>query len=275
MKKSKNVIKRSLLPCVIACFFIGFTANAAQMDGKTNEGTQMQNGDQMGQMSQKMDKMGQQMGKMGKQMGKKMGQMGKDMEQKMGMQKGEKAQMHCCKETCDLTKAMRKLWEDHITYTRNYIISALGDLPDQNAIAKRLLSNQDDIGNAIKPYYGSAAAKKLSMLLRDHIVIATDVVKAAKEGNKDALDKAQKKWYGNADEIAAFLSSANPNWSKQDLTDMLYKHLDLTTGEVTSRLNKNWEADIKYYDKGHDHMLMFSDVLSQGIMKQFPDKFKK
>ncbi|WP_292533995.1 hypothetical protein [Methylocystis sp.] len=71
--------------------------------------------------------------------------------------------------------AMRKLWEDHITYTRGYIVSALADLPDTNAVATRLLKNQDDIGDAIKPYYGENAGKKLSTLLRDHILIATEV----------------------------------------------------------------------------------------------------
>ena len=170
--------------------------------------------------------------------------------------------------------AMRKLWEDHITYTRNYIISALADLPDADAVAKRLLANQDDIGNAIKPYYGEEAGKKLSDLLRQHIMIATEVVKAAKAGNKQQLDDAQKKWSANGKDLAAFLSGANPNWQKKDLEDMLQKHLDLTSGEVVGRLKKDWAADIKSYDEGHAHMLMFADTLTSGIAKQYPDKFK-
>jgi hypothetical protein len=170
--------------------------------------------------------------------------------------------------------AMRKLWEDHITYTRNYIISEIGDLGDVPAVSKRLLKNQDDIGDAIKPYYGDDAGKKLSALLRDHIMIATEVVKAAKVNDKPALDKAQQKWGANADDIADFLSSANPNWNKSDLRDMLHKHLDLTTGEAVSRLKKDWDADIDFYDRGHVHMLMFSDMLVDGIAKQFPEKFK-
>jgi hypothetical protein len=174
-----------------------------------------------------------------------------------------------------LRMGMRMLWEDHIVYTRNYIISALADLGDADAVAGRLLKNQDDIGDAIKPYYGEEAGKKLSMLLRDHIMIAAEVVKAAKAGNDVELTKAQAKWTANADEIAAFLSGANPHWMKKDMTDMLHKHLELTTGEVVSRLKKDWVADIGYYDKGHMHMLMFADVLAMGIEKQFPDKFKK
>lgn len=175
----------------------------------------------------------------------------------------------------DLRTAMRKLWEDHITYTRNYIISSLADLEDQQAIAERLLKNQDDIGNAVKAYYGDDAGKKLSSLLRDHILIATEVVKAAKANDKTALEPAQKKWTANADEIAVFLSGANPNWNKEDLTKALHKHLDLTTGEVTSRLSKDWKGDIDSYDKGHEHMLMFADILTDGVVKQFPDKFNK
>jgi hypothetical protein len=181
--------------------------------------------------------------------------------------------MTCTKADLDLRLAMRKLWEDHITYTRNYIISALADLEDVNAIAGRLLKNQDDIGNAIKPYYGEDAGKQLAVLLRDHILIATEVVNAAKMGNNENLDLASKKWYANGDDIANFLSGANPNWSKKDLTDMLYKHLELTTGEVISRLKKAWAADINYYDEGHVHMLMFADMLTDGIEKQFPEKF--
>ena len=174
----------------------------------------------------------------------------------------------------ELKMAMRKLWEDHITYTRNYIISALADLPDADSVAKRLMQNQEDIGNAIKPYYGEQAGLKLTELLKDHITIATEVIKAAKGGDKAALDAAQAKWSGNGKDIAAFLSGANAGWDKQALEAMLQKHLDLTTGEVVGRLKKDWAADIKSYDDGHAHMLMFADMLSDGIAKQFPEKFK-
>lgn len=175
----------------------------------------------------------------------------------------------------ELRMAMRKLWEDHITYTRNYIISALADLPDRDAVAKRLLKNQDDIGNAIKPYYGADAGKELASLLRDHILIATEVVKAAREGDKGDLADAQKKWSANGKDIARFLSDANPNWRRTDLEKMLQAHLDLTTGEVVSRLKKDWAGDIEAYDEGHEHMLMFADMLVEGLEEQFPAKFKQ
>jgi phage terminase Nu1 subunit (DNA packaging protein) len=171
--------------------------------------------------------------------------------------------------------SMRKLWEDHITYTRNYIISALGGLGDADAVAARLMKNQEEIGNAIKPFYGAAAGDKLTKLLKEHISQAAVVVGAAKAGDKAKLAAEQAKWSANGKEIAAFLAGANPNWNKAALEAMLQKHLDLTTGEVVGRLNKDWAADQRAYDEGHVHMLMFADALTDGIAKQFPNRFQK
>ena len=185
------------------------------------------------------------------------------------------SEITCTRPSVQLRMAMRKLWEDHITWTRCYIVSTLAGNEDSGKIAERLLKNQDEIGNAIKPFYGEDAANKLSALLRDHIMIASQVVKAAKANDSKGLKDAQAKWFSNADDIAVFLSSANPNWPMKDLQQMLYKHLDLTTSEVVSRLKKDWAADIEAYDMGHEHMLMFSDVLSNGMIMQFKDRFKK
>jgi hypothetical protein len=173
----------------------------------------------------------------------------------------------------ELRLAMRTLWEEHITYTRNYIISALAGLEDTDKVAERLLRNQDDLGAAIKPYYGEEAGSKLASLLRAHISIAVAIVKAAKAGNTEQVTAEEQRWTANGKEIAAFLSGANPNWPKAELEKMLQKHLDLTTGEVLGRLKKDWAADMKAYDDGHAHMLMFADMLSAGMIKQFPAKF--
>ncbi|MCL5260738.1 MAG: glycosyltransferase [Gammaproteobacteria bacterium] len=179
----------------------------------------------------------------------------------------------CSQSKIAFNKAMRSLWETHVIYTRNYIISALAGLSDADMIAQRLLRNQDDIGNAIKPYYGNAAGDKLTSLLRQHILIAADIVKAAKKSDSKSLTESQKKWHENATEIVVFLSGANPNWSKETLESMLFKHLDLTSAEVAARLRKDWGSDIKSFDEGEAHMLMLADALSDGIIKQFPKKF--
>jgi hypothetical protein len=176
----------------------------------------------------------------------------------------------------DFNKTMRKLWEDHITWTRLYIVSAAGNLPDKDATAQRLLQNQADIGNAIAGFYGDAAGAKLTALLKDHILGAAALIEAAKSGDKAKTDAAAAKWYANADEIAAFLSGANPkNWPLADMKSGMKMHLDLTLAEATDRLQGNYAAGIKEYDKIHAHILGLADLLSSGIEKQFPNRFSK
>lgn len=179
----------------------------------------------------------------------------------------------CSPKQVALSMAMRELWVEHVVYTRNYIISAIANLGDKDVVAKRLLKNQDDIGNAIATYYGKDAGKALTGLLREHILISADVIEAAKNDNIDNLEQAQQKWFANADEIAVFLSNANPNWSKDHLSTMLLKHLKLTTGEVTSRLANNWKEDIHFFEQVSAEILEMADDLTAGIVKQFPEKF--
>lgn len=171
---------------------------------------------------------------------------------------------------CNLKMEERRIWIDHVSWTRNVIMSDLASLEDTNLALERLLKNQNDIGNSIKPYYGEEAGNKLTTLLREHIDLAVKVVNSAKSNNKSDLEKYNKLWYKNADQIANFLSSLNPNYSNKDLKDMLHKHLQFVTAQAVARLNKDWKADIEAYDKGENHMIMFADMLSDGILKQFP-----
>jgi len=176
--------------------------------------------------------------------------------------------------TIDFRNAMRKLWEDHITWTRLYIISAAADLPDKDLTARRLLQNQVDIGNAIKPFYGDDAGNKLTALLKDHILGAADLIAAAKAGDKAKVDAASAKWYANADDIATFLSTANPKaWPLADMKMGMKMHLDITLQEAVDRLGGKYAADIADYDKVHEHILGLADLLSSGIITQFPDRF--
>jgi hypothetical protein len=170
---------------------------------------------------------------------------------------------------------MRKLWEDHVTWTRLFIVSFAAGLPDTDATAQRLLQNQTDLGNAIKPFYGNAAGRQLTVLLREHILIAADLLKAAKAGNSEGVADASARWYANADEIATFLHRANPEeWPLDEMKQMMRKHLDLTLAEAVARLHGDWSADIAAYDRVHQEILHMADMLSTGIIHQFPKKFK-
>lgn len=175
----------------------------------------------------------------------------------------------------ELKTSMRKLWEDHVTWTRNVIFNIIDDLPGTDQAVKRLLQNQDDIGNAMKPYYGSDAGKKLTDLLHTHITQAADLLKAIKKDDKATQEQVNKKWKENADEIATFLSNANPHWKLETMKKMMQDHLALTSEEAMARKNKDYSADVTAYDKVHNEILEMSDMLTMGIVEQFPDKFKR
>jgi hypothetical protein len=170
---------------------------------------------------------------------------------------------------------MRRLWEDHVTWTRLAIISLTTNAPDTQATVARLLQNQDDIGDAIKPYYGDAAGTQLSSLLREHILIAADLIAAAMKGDQAAVASQQARWTANADQIAEFLAAANPSfWPVGPMKEMLHEHLRLTTDEVVARLQHDWATDVKTYDEIVDQALGMADMLSDGIIGQFPERFR-
>jgi hypothetical protein len=172
-----------------------------------------------------------------------------------------------------LKDAMRDLWADHVVWTRNYIVAAVANDPSASAAATRLLRNQEDIGNAIAPYYGSAAGARLTTLLKEHITIAVDLVAAAKAGDKTKVADADARWHRNAADLATFLSGANPNWPRATLLSMLNDHLALTTQEATARIEQRWADDISYFDRIFDQAMHMADALTTGIVKQFPSRF--
>jgi len=174
-----------------------------------------------------------------------------------------------------LHDGMRKLWEDHITWTRLAIVSFAAGDPDLKATEARLLANQTDVGDAIKPFYGAKAGNRLTALLRQHILGAVDVLQAAKAGDKAALAKANAAWYANANQIADFLSKANPrNWPRAALRSMMKMHLDETLKEASDELTGHYAASVTDYDHVHHHILAMADALSGGIVRQFPSRFR-
>jgi hypothetical protein len=170
---------------------------------------------------------------------------------------------------------MRKLWEDHVTWTRLAIVTFVDDSASFDATAARLMQNQVDIGDAIKPFYGTAAGNQLTALLQDHIGIAVELLVAAKDGNTDAFDDANARWYANADDIADFLAAANPgNWPKATMRAAMRTHLDQTLAEASHELTGAFAESVADYDEIHHHILVMADVLSSGIVKAFPKRFR-
>jgi hypothetical protein len=171
-----------------------------------------------------------------------------------------------------LRQDMRKLWSDHVVWTRQYIVAAVANDPSAPVALNRLMKNQEHIGTAIVPYYGAGAGAKLTELLKGHIAVAGDLVAAAKAGDAAKKTDADRRWHENAAEIATFLANANPNWHRDHLLMMLNEHLALTTQEAVARLQKNWTEDQVTFDRIYDQAMGMADMLSSGILKQFPPK---
>jgi hypothetical protein len=173
--------------------------------------------------------------------------------------------------------ASRKLWEDHITWTRCFIVSAgtlPSNLPDRQPTTARLLQNQVDLGNVIRSFYGNRAGDDVTALLTQHILLAAQIIDSAKAGDTAAKEQAIEDWYDNADQIAAYLHRLNPqNWSVKTLKNLLTTHLDLTLQEAVDRLQGHYSADVADYEPVHNEILQLADTISAGIIAQFPERF--
>lgn len=173
-----------------------------------------------------------------------------------------------------LSNHMRLLWEQHIYWTRMVILCIAFGLPDAEFVTNRLLRNPKDFETVLRSFYGEDIAAKFAELFTSHLTIAAELVKAAKAGNSAAASDAEKRWYANADQIAAFLGSINPYWSAQEWQRMLYDHLAMTKAEAVDILTQKYEDSISMFEKIEQEALAMADMMTQGIAKQFPQYFR-
>lgn len=172
-----------------------------------------------------------------------------------------------------LHSAMRSLWAQHMEWTYATVVAFANDSPALQPTVNRLLRNQTDIGNAVAAYYGPEAGKQLTDLLSTHITDAVPVLTAAKAGDTAALNKAVTEWYANAQDIADFLASANPNWKQEDMRQMMKTHISQTIGYASDVIGGHYDAAVTKYDEAEAHMTEMADMLSAGLIEQFPKKF--
>lgn len=172
-------------------------------------------------------------------------------------------------EQLDLINELRRLWIEHVMWTRSFIISTVEGLKDLQYVTNRLLQNPGDFAKVFEKYYGETVANNFRKLFTDHLLIASDLVNAAKKGDTANVESLEKKWYANADEIAKFLASINPNWSEETWKNLLDDHLAMTLNEALYRLQGKYEEDIRNYDAIQKEALIMADYMAGGIIRQF------
>lgn len=171
-----------------------------------------------------------------------------------------------------LNNMIRQLWEEHIVWTRLAIMSIANSSPDTQLVSNRLLRNATDFGNLFANFYSPKIAQEFSNLIREHLSIAADLVVAAKKQDSNVVADIDKKWHKNADDIASFLNTINPNWDRSKIQQMMYDHLSLTKAEAVAILTNKYAEGISLFDEIEKQALMMADSYTNGIAKQFPGK---
>lgn len=178
--------------------------------------------------------------------------------------------------TVELRLALRGLWEDHIFWVRNVVLmTKLGDKNAAKVAEDQAVQNAKDISKAIVPYYGKEAGDKLFGLLAGHYGAVKDFMNADFSGKKDAKTAAMNKMLKNADEIATFLSSANPNWPKDAVLGALKTHGGYHMSQIEQINAKNFAGEAKTWSSMKAQIDQVGDILADGIVKQFPQKFSQ
>jgi hypothetical protein len=161
------------------------------------------------------------------------------------------------------------LWEEHDVWTRDTITAIVFGLPNLDFVIARLLRNPTDFARVFRVFYSDEIANRFEALLREHLVLAAELVTAAKAGDTEAAARIEKQWYANAEAIAEFLGRINSFWSTEEWREMMFEHLRLVKTEAVSLLTGDYATNVSVYDEIEAQTLEMADELSRGIMMQF------
>lgn len=165
-----------------------------------------------------------------------------------------------------LNEDMRLAWLNHVYWTRMYLMSAVADNADQQAVEERLLETADEITDVFARYLPIATTRQLRNLLTEHIEIAGQIIQALKAKNMSDYDALVKEWYRNANQMAALFASHNPYFESRETRNMLLNHLDLTREEIEQQVNGEYEQSIDVFRDVEQQALAMADYFARGLL---------
>lgn len=169
----------------------------------------------------------------------------------------------------NLINLFRELWQEHIVWTRSFIVSAVSKLNDLEFVTNRLLRNPTDFANVLKLYYGEDIAKQFEKLLTEHLTIAASLVTNLREKNSEAAEEDRANWYKNGNEIIDFLAKISPYMSIKRFQTLFYHHLRTTEDAAIYRIGERYPQEIINFDVIQSEALKMADIMSYGILEQF------
>lgn len=165
-----------------------------------------------------------------------------------------------------LNEDMRLAWLNHVYWTRMYLMSAVADNADQQAVEERLLETADEITDVFARYLPIATTRQLRNLLTEHIEIAGQIIQALKAKNMSDYDALVQEWYRNANQMAALFASHNPYFESRETRNMLLNHLDLTREEIEQQVNGEYEQSIDVFRDVEQQALAMADYFARGLL---------
>lgn len=165
----------------------------------------------------------------------------------------------------DLKSTLRKLFTDHAVYNAFVLKSIIDGVPP-DVFIKRLLVNQKDIGEELKPFIGNTKGNLITKLLTEHIKLAGECIKAAVKGDKQ-IQKKIDMLFKNGDQVAAALTSINPQKLPYDITQEMFEiHNNFEVDMAMARIAKDYKKEQILYDAYYNEILDMSDHIYLALL---------
>lgn len=184
------------------------------------------------------------------------------------------AQLPLVSKVMQTDAALRDLWVGHAFWVRNVVIARAAHNKAAAAAAEaQVVANAKGIAAAIAPLYGQVAADQLFGLLAAHYGAVKDYLQATLAGSEAKQALATKQLTDNAEAIATFLSTANPNLPADAVRGLLLAHGGHHIQQIQQLKARQYAEEAQTWTAMSGHMYAIADALTGALAKQFPDKF--